>query len=81
MELYDFNRHAQAGREELVWRYGAFLVARPQEEYYLVLYNMGTFFAEVQYRKESNSIEWVRGFKSMSCLQPYLDLVDLSEIT
>lgn len=57
MELYDFNRRAQAGREELVWRYGAFMVARPQEEYYLVLYNMGKFFAEIQYRKESNSIE------------------------
>jgi hypothetical protein len=42
---------------------------------------MGKFFAEIWYRIDSNSVELVRGFNGLACLKPYLDIIDLTEIT
>ena len=81
MELNDFNRHAHYDREALVWEYGQLMITRQQENYYKALYNMGGYFAEVWYSTESNEVELVRGFNDMSGLKPYLDSMNLSELS
>lgn len=80
MELYDFNRYNLAQRAAIIWEKGQFLAFRHRGDCRIFLYAMGKFFAEVWYQSENNQIESVRGFKSTACLEPYLELVDLSEI-
>lgn len=80
MELYDFNRHNQEERTALVWQHGEFISVRVSGECTLCLYHMGKFFAEIWYREADNVIDLVRGFKSTSCLEPYINMVDLSDI-
>ncbi|KAA5539160.1 hypothetical protein [Adhaeribacter rhizoryzae] len=80
MELYDFNRYNMAHRAAAVWEKGHFLAVRQSGDCRICLYAMGKFFAEVWYQTDNNQIELVRGFKSIACLQPYLELVDLSDI-
>ncbi|WP_262719609.1 hypothetical protein [Adhaeribacter rhizoryzae] len=41
---------------------------------------MGKFFAEVWFDQVQNHIVKVRTFKCQQCLEPYLDLVDLSDV-
>jgi len=41
---------------------------------------MGKFFAEVIYLADDNQIILVRAFRSKNCLEPYLKIIDLSEI-
>ncbi|PSR56063.1 hypothetical protein AHMF7605_22455 [Adhaeribacter arboris] len=81
MELYDFNRGNYNQRAEMVWNKGEFLAARISGNYTLCLYHMGNFFAEIWYRVADNEVQGVRGFNSIICLEPYLNMVDLSDIT
>jgi len=80
MDIYDFNRLNQEQREALVWEQGAFLAVRNSCGCTVYLYSIGNFFAEVVFLAEDNKVLLVRGFGSKSCLEPYLDMVDLSAI-
>ncbi|PSR54071.1 hypothetical protein AHMF7605_11340 [Adhaeribacter arboris] len=81
MELGDFNRATNPQRAALVWQRGTFLADRVSGGCTLCLYHMGPFFAEIWYRVVDNEIQGVRGFKSVTCLEPYWNLVDISDIT
>jgi len=82
MDLYDFNRFNQEERKATVMDLGTFIAARLSCGCRMCLYAMGKFFAEVVYlgEEEDNQIILVRAFKSKFCLEPYLELVDLSGI-
>ena len=80
MDLYDFNRLNQEERDAAVMDKGTFIAARLSCGCTMCLYAMGKFFAEVVYLADDNQIILVRAFKSKFCLEPYLEMVDLSEI-
>jgi len=80
MDLYDFNRLNQEEREAAVWEQGTLIAVRTSCGCSMVLYSMGKFFAEVVYLPDTNQVMLVRGFRSKSCLEPYLEMVDLSDI-
>lgn len=81
LSLYEFNRNNHEQRIALVWKHGNFLEVRQSRSYHIGLYSMGKFFAEIWYRPADNEIELVRGFNSKAMLEPYLDQVDLTDIT
>jgi hypothetical protein len=80
MDFYEFSRLNQDQREALVKKRGIFLAVRMSCGCKISLYHMSNFYAEVVYLPESNEIILVRSFKSKSCLDPYLEMVDLSGI-
>lgn len=80
MNLYDFFGNDHAQRAILVGEHGKFLTIRVSGEYSVCLYAMDNFFAEIWYRIADNQVDFVRGFKSNALLEPYLELVDLSQI-
>ncbi|SIR32410.1 hypothetical protein SAMN05421545_3130 [Pontibacter lucknowensis] len=80
MNLYEFNLKPLPERISAVWEHGSFLAIRSEASYSIVLYHMGKFFAEVWYNPYNNQIERTRSFKSKNCLEPYLNLIDLSEL-
>ncbi len=80
MNIYEFNRSDFENKAALVWEQGEFLTVRVSGNYNICLYSLGKFFAEIWYRVEENEVETVRGFTSDSCLEPYLNLVDLTDI-
>ncbi|WP_337070740.1 hypothetical protein [Pontibacter sp. 13R65] len=80
MDFYAFNTLPRDTRAELVWQQGRFLAIRTEMGCSVVLYHMGSFFAEVWYSPEDNQIALVHGFKSYSILEPYLELIDLQEL-
>ncbi|RDV11866.1 hypothetical protein DXT99_23465 [Pontibacter diazotrophicus] len=80
MNIYQFNYYALDQRAEMVWQYGSYLAVRHDGGHSVVLYHMGEFFAEVWYSPEDNQVKTVRGFKSKTCLEPYLQMVSLEEL-
>lgn len=80
MTLYDFNRSNHDQRASIINKQGKFLLIRPGGKYSICLYSMDKFFAEVWYRIIDQEIELVRGFNSTACLEPYLNMVDISDI-
>lgn len=81
MTLSRFNQKSQAQRAALVWEQGKFITVRLRGSCNICLYCMGKFFAEIWYRVADNEVHAVRGFISKACLEPYLEMVDLSDLT
>ncbi|WP_162055975.1 hypothetical protein [Pontibacter pamirensis] len=46
----------------------------------MALYHMGAFFAEVWYSHTDNRILTIRGTRGRSCLEPYLERIDLEAL-
>ncbi|MDQ3290191.1 MAG: hypothetical protein M3Q05_02760 [Bacteroidota bacterium] len=81
MRLDDFNRYTHQQRAVLVRSRGTFLAARIEEDYLTHLYYMGNFFAEIWSHDTDVQKEFVIAFEGEFLLEPYLEMVDLSEIT
>ena len=81
MELYDFIRYDHTQRAASVFDSGQFLLMHKRKQHHVALYDMGKFFAEIWYNSDLNSIDLVRGFKNDSQLAPYLNAVDISQLT
>jgi hypothetical protein len=69
--LFDFHAMTIHEKASSVCE-GTFIGDLPEGELFVMLYNMGTFYAEVFYNQEINEIIKIRGFKSTELLQPYL---------
>jgi hypothetical protein len=80
MDLYEFKLHSLTGKAQLVWEKGNLLAIRCTPERRICLYHLDKFFAEVWYDQALNRITNVRAFKSRTCLEPYLNQVDLLDI-
>ena len=80
MEYYEFIGKTQAERSACIFEQGQFLIVRTVCEYHVVLYDMGKFFAEVWYHTIKNRIVKARGFRGLIPLEPYLDMIDISNL-
>lgn len=81
MTLDDFNRGSQEERTTWTWQQGSYLACRILEGHKIALFYMGEFFAEVYYQAEGNQVDYVRGFKNLELLMPYLDQIHLPDIS
>ncbi|GAB3533920.1 hypothetical protein GCM10027443_20190 [Pontibacter brevis] len=79
MDLYDFHFMTSDVRAEAVWVYGTFLAIRSEAGRYVALYHMGNFFVEVWYCPEAGKIVNTVGFRRHEHLEPYLQMIDISE--
>ena len=80
MNLTDFNRNNLQQKTTLIWEKGNFLAVRYSSNCNVCLYSMGKFFVEIWYRMADNEINSIKAFYNYSFLEPYLEMVDLSEI-
>jgi hypothetical protein len=78
MDLYRFNYHNYAKRVALVWEHGTFIDFRDVGDNRIILYDMGRFFAEIWFDSDMNEVILVRGFRSIQCLEPYLETIKLN---
>lgn len=79
MDLYDFHFMATDIKAEAVWVHGTFLAIRADGDHYVALYYMGSFFVEVWFNPMAYKIAFMIGFRSDQFLEPYLQLIDISE--
>ncbi len=46
----------------------------------ILLYTMDNFYVEVFFRKGSNKVSWLNTFASTDNLEPYLEMIDISDL-
>lgn len=80
MELSEFNKEPRINKASLVWEQGQFLAIRVTARHNVVLYHMGSFFAEVWYDPDQVNISFIRAFTHINCLESYLNLIELPEM-
>ena len=81
MELCELTKLSLIEQATLAWNKGVRLGYRSKCQYYMVLYRLCDLFVEVQYQISRNEIVSVRAFVCDEELQPYLEQIDLSELT
>ncbi|WP_162055958.1 hypothetical protein [Pontibacter pamirensis] len=81
MTANQFNSDSPEERTKLVWSRGEFLAVRQRHGCTVVLYHLQEIFAEVWYHPESNVLLMVHGYDKHTCLEPYLESIDLRELT
>jgi len=81
MELCQFTKLSLIEQARLAWNKGVRIGYRSKCQYYMVLYRLCDLFVEVQYHTCKNEIVSVKAFVCDEELQPYLEQVDLSELT
>jgi hypothetical protein len=80
MDLSEFNKESRIRKAALVWEQGQFMAIRVTEKHNVVLYHMGSFFAEVWYDPDQVNISFIRGFNRSNCLESYLNLIELTQL-
>ena len=59
---------------------GDYLGEREAKPYFIFLFNIGNFYAEVFYDEMKNKITRVKPFKTVRILEPYLEKVDIEQL-
>ncbi len=80
MDLYQFIALDLRTKADTVWNHAIYLMSRPYASGIANLYALEDFYVEVYYDQELNSIEDIRSFKSVHCLEPYLDEIKLGKL-
>ena len=80
MDLYQFNKRPLGQRAGIVMKHGTFLAIRHRSQYIISLYHMNEFFAEMWYEPRRHDFVLVRGLRDKVALEPYLAMIQLSDI-
>jgi hypothetical protein len=77
MKLHHFLSASLEERAEFVWQQGNCVAIRSQEEFTIMLYHTGRFFAEVWYHSLEERLLMIVGFRDCQLLDAYLDEITL----
>ena len=81
MDVYQFNQQPLAQRAGILTRQGTFLAMRHRSQYVICLYHMHQFFAELWYEPRRHEFVLARGLQDQVALEPYLEMISLTEIS
>ena len=77
MNNYEFNLLPLKEKAQCTWEHGTYLANRIESHFAINLYHVDKFFVEVWYHPEEVRINQIRSFKSKTCLDPYIDKIDI----
>lgn len=77
MDLYEFIALDMEKKADTVWYHATYLTWRSWYKGKVNLYALEDFYVEVYYDNEFNCVDDIRSFKSIDCLDGYLDRIDL----
>ena len=78
--LYEYNLMSIDEKAQLLWDSGEFLLSNKTTNAATNLYSFSDFFVEVIYSNELNKIIDIKTFKNNTRLEPYLDLINVSNL-
>lgn len=79
MTLYQFKLLDELEQWQVVWEAEP-IAKRTDKENRHDLYAVGDFYIEVKYKMPQNIRTGLRSFKTATLLEPYLGLIDISDL-
>jgi len=79
LSFYNFSKMPFVHKLDYVNKNGNYVCYRNFLKYKIKLYHMDNFFAEIWIDPDNNVFN-IFPFTSSRCLNPYLDLIDISEV-
>lgn len=78
MRFSAFRKLSPQKQHELVALEGALLCERKSKNFHIFLYQLGGFYVELFFFKESGEFATIKSFDNMDELTPYLSDIDVS---
>lgn len=80
MHFLDFKRMPLSAQAHLICRHGVHLSERTEGDYFIALYALFGFYAEVHYRFADSEVLFITSFYTTNLLEPYLAKVQISHL-
>jgi hypothetical protein len=80
MTLYEFKKLHEFKQVEVIYN-SVHISQRWDDEHNILLYQIGGFYVEVFHHRELNIIKRISSFCGIRQLEPYLDQIDISQLT
>ncbi len=77
MNIYDFNRLGEAEQTDVLLHHGVMIGFRKEYLYKVLLFQVNSFYVEVFYNPERNTVFQYKSFVSTDYLEPYLEDIEL----
>ena len=81
MTLYQFSVLTENEKTAIVWNEGDFVGDRKENNLSILLYQLQSFYVEVFYFGKENKISRLRSFSSLNQLEPYLNNIDILDLS
>ncbi len=81
MTLDEFGQLAVDAQAQHVWEHGRYLLNREGQRTTANLYAVGSFYVEIWYEREQNSITAITCFDNVQRLDAYLNGISLDKLT
>jgi hypothetical protein len=72
MEMFNFYTQDVKDRARIAVQEGKHISSRQGKQHRIELYYLDNYFIEVCYKKDTNRVAAVRGFRDLDLLDPYL---------
>ncbi|MEO6329850.1 MAG: hypothetical protein ABIO55_13005 [Ginsengibacter sp.] len=80
MTLYEYNHLDQAEQFEVLYKSGVHISDRADSDYCIILFQLDSFYVELYFHIERNTLKKLRSFSNVDFIKPYLEQIDLSEL-
>lgn len=80
MTLKEFNLVDEVTQAEVLLNHGVLIIERLYKQFRIMLYQLDAFYVEVYYHLHYSMIQGFRAFDNPALLDPYLELIDLTEL-
>ncbi len=80
MDSYEFTELDDRGKAFAIWHYGVHLLTRAFGSKHYKLYALNDFYVEVTFHGKNVDYKRIQTFESINFLEPYFELLDLSEL-
>ena len=81
MTLHEFKEMSEMDQIETVWNKSILIAKRKEKTADYFLYQIDSFYVEIKYLKGTRIIRRFISFHTTELLAPYLELIDISELT
>jgi hypothetical protein len=80
MHFSDFKTQTLSQQAVLLCREGVYLSERTTGDFFVALYGLFDFYAEVYYHRPTGDLVMITSFREASLLEPYLAKINLQGI-
>jgi hypothetical protein len=77
--IYEFIASSEIAQGDTLWE-GTVIEMRNDNEFDYILYNLGTFYVELQYAPRENKIMALKPFAGSEQLSPYTNRISIKDL-
>jgi hypothetical protein len=80
MTLFQYRLLCEKDQVDLLYKEGTYIGKRSKPPFSAILFQLGSFYVEIYYRKYRSCITEIKCFTSTTLLDPYLEQINVDDL-